>query len=653
MSIPARVKFYDEARGFGFVVLLGGENVHLSRAQLPAGALLLRRGDAVLVQVSDPDPDPPHAANPAAAAAAADAADAGTAGAAGAADTAPLPPRRRQRRSVLRCELDNTARDGVGGGDGDGDDRDDGDDGDGVGTSAGAKRGAGGAGGGGKGAAGIKSIAEEVREAEEASVEATRVALDLMAWCSDEWESKAAGRGAAASAATEKGTMAAATTAAAATAAAATAAATTAEEGAPSEGKSEDASEDHSAGWGERDAAADGERLRRATDKLMSLAVHHAANRTFLRGALFSAVQVVERSSHLARFQTRPSRAVLGVFFEGLVGAAPALCVSSRQMETLRSMLDTSRILEHALHCRATLGCVDGVGGVGKETGEEEEAGENAVKRRRTGDNVERQAEIAAGVDGTTCDDDGADDDDGDDDVTLLQQHLPRLEKAERVIKNRTTRVVVILECVSNLSNCFGIFRSCEAFGVQEVWVVLPARYRTSKMPDGIDSVSKKTEQWLTVRYFASSRLAVAAARAEGRDIWVTHLHADNAVSLGGLKETDFPKRFALVIGAEHEGVSPAMLEASSKAVYLSMVGFVESLNVGVATALALQRILDLCPSMRGDVSVGEQLAMRSAFYRRLARNKTQARVFGRRAAVLNREAVLGGGQGGAEGTSM
>ena len=154
----------------------------------------------------------------------------------------------------------------------------------------------------------------------------------------------------------------------------------------------------------------------------------------------------------------------------------------------------------------------------------------------------------------------------------------------------------------------------------------------------------------------SSPSLTVATARGprrEGRDIWVTHLHADNAVFLGGHKETDFPERFALVIGAEHEGVSPAMLEASSKAVYLSMVGFVESLNVGVATALALQRILDLCPSMRGDVSVGEQLAMRSAFYRRLARNKTQARVFGQRAAVLNREAVLGGGQGGAEGTSM
>ena len=106
------------------------------------------------------------------------------------------------------------------------------------------------------------------------------------------------------------------------------------------------------------------------------------------------------------------------------------------------------------------------------------------------------------------------------------------------------------------------------------------------------------------------------------------------------------------MIGAEHEGVSPAMLEASSKAVYLSMVGFVESLNVGVATALALQRIIDLCPSMRGDVSVGEQLAMRSAFYRRLARNKKQARVFGQRAAVLNREAVLGE-QGGAGGASV
>ena len=55
----------------------------------------------------------------------------------------------------------------------------------------------------------------------------------------------------------------------------------------------------------------------------------------------------------------------------------------------------------------------------------------------------------------------------------------------------------------------------------------------------------------------SSPSLAVATARGprrEGRDIWVTHLHADNAISLGGLKETDFPKRFALVIGAEPRG---------------------------------------------------------------------------------------------------
>ena len=79
---------------------------------------------------------------------------------------------------------------------------------------------------------------------------------------------------------------------------------------------------------------------------------------------------------------------------------------------------------------------------------------------------------------------------------------------------------------------------------------------------------------------------------------------------------------------------------------------FYVPIHVGVATALALQRIIDLCPSMRGDVSVGEQLAMRSAFYRRLARNKKQVRVFGQRAAVLNREAVLGE-QGGAGGASV
>jgi tRNA (guanosine-2'-O-)-methyltransferase len=48
------------------------------------------------------------------------------------------------------------------------------------------------------------------------------------------------------------------------------------------------------------------------------------------------------------------------------------------------------------------------------------------------------------------------------------------------------------------------------------------------------------------------------------------------------------PNLLALVIGAEHSGASDQMLKAADKAVFLPMSGFVESMNVSVATALCI-----------------------------------------------------------------
>jgi len=92
-----------------------------------------------------------------------------------------------------------------------------------------------------------------------------------------------------------------------------------------------------------------------------------------------------------------------------------------------------------------------------------------------------------------------------------------RLDRAEAVLQKRTNRFVIILECVSNISNKFGIFRTAEALGIQEVWVIQAEKYKLSKMSDGIEGVSKKANQWLTVRNFNSTALAIAAAKSEGR----------------------------------------------------------------------------------------------------------------------------------------
>jgi tRNA G18 (ribose-2'-O)-methylase SpoU len=240
-----------------------------------------------------------------------------------------------------------------------------------------------------------------------------------------------------------------------------------------------------------------------------------------------------------------------------------------------------------------------------------------------------------------------------------------QLQHAETVLSQRTARFVLVLECVADQANRFGVYRTAEALGVHEVWVVLPPKTRASR--GCINGVSKKAQQWLRVRHFASAEQCVQAARAEGRALWVTHLHAAAAVPL--VAPLPLPPRLAVVMGSERHGVSDVMrcaadlvgvcvcpppqasrcetlqgVAASTKpgarhwvltpkrrgaqpkavkcdlrpgapprcppqVVCLPMHGFVESLNVTVASALVLQRLFDLCPHARGDLSADVRAA--------------------------------------------
>ena len=84
------------------------------------------------------------------------------------------------------------------------------------------------------------------------------------------------------------------------------------------------------------------------------------------------------------------------------------------------------------------------------------------------------------------------------------------------------------------------------------------------------------------------------------------------------------PRALALVVGSEARGVSAQMYAAADCFVTLPMFGLVESLNVHTATALCLQRVLDLMADagydIRGSLSEEECAALRAQWRRRLLR---------------------------------
>ena len=68
------------------------------------------------------------------------------------------------------------------------------------------------------------------------------------------------------------------------------------------------------------------------------------------------------------------------------------------------------------------------------------------------------------------------------------------------------------------------------------------------------------------------------------------------------------------------------MLGEADKRAYLPMVGFTESFNLSVATALELQSLFSLCPSMRGNLDHASKMALREVWYPKMSeRLKTEA----------------------------
>lgn len=197
-------------------------------------------------------------------------------------------------------------------------------------------------------------------------------------------------------------------------------------------------------------------------------------------------------------------------------------------------------------------------------------------------------------------------------------------------------------------NNYQAILRTAESFGVQHVWVVETGLKRkhqekvdqqageeptdegdaasaASSSPaapavgrhDATGTLSMGAGRWLSLRHFSSTSDCIAALREDGREIWVTSLAA-GCVKLDR-NVGPLPKKLAIVLGREIDGVSAEMIAASQRAVFLPMIGFSESFNVSVAGALVLQRLFDLAPEAEGEMSDDERMTIRRQWYRNLS----------------------------------
>lgn len=154
-----------------------------------------------------------------------------------------------------------------------------------------------------------------------------------------------------------------------------------------------------------------------------------------------------------------------------------------------------------------------------------------------------------------------------------------RLAKIKKTVAFRNFDAAVVLENVYDRGNTSAVMRTAEGFGFVNFHCIEPGE----KYKEG-NRTSAGAVKWVEAKKWKSTADCVKQLRAEGKKIYATHLDA-TAVPI---EQVDFSVPCALVLGNEHWGCSPEMLDAADQRVILPMVGFVQSFNISVAGALAL-----------------------------------------------------------------
>lgn len=173
-----------------------------------------------------------------------------------------------------------------------------------------------------------------------------------------------------------------------------------------------------------------------------------------------------------------------------------------------------------------------------------------------------------------------------------------RLDKIKNVVAQRQRGFVVVIEDVHDPHNAEAIFRTCDAFGVQEVYLIFDktAPWNPSKIGK---SSSSSAHKWLTFHTFRSTEACFRELKKKGYLLVGSVLQKGTSLFQARLRD----QPVALLVGNEHRGLSEYALAHADLILTIPMRGMIESLNVSVATALFLYELT----RQRGTVSLGKE----------------------------------------------
>lgn len=156
-----------------------------------------------------------------------------------------------------------------------------------------------------------------------------------------------------------------------------------------------------------------------------------------------------------------------------------------------------------------------------------------------------------------------------------------RNKRLTDVLNKRQPDLTVVLENVFDPHNISAVMRTCDAVGIQDIYILNTKIPKHKKWGERSSSSAAK---WLSIHQFDDAGLCFKVLRKNYKRIFTTHLSSD-AVSLHQL---DLTEPVALVFGNEHSGVSEEIIALADGNFIIPQVGIIQSLNISVACAVSV-----------------------------------------------------------------
>ena len=147
----------------------------------------------------------------------------------------------------------------------------------------------------------------------------------------------------------------------------------------------------------------------------------------------------------------------------------------------------------------------------------------------------------------------------------------------------RKLPLVVVLDNVRSLHNVGSVFRSCDAFRIEAVYLC----GITATPPSAeIHKTALGAEESVSWKYYESTLDAVEELKQQGYFVYsIEQVEGSENMATISL---DASKRYAVVLGNEVKGVEQAVVNASDSCLEIPQLGTKHSLNVSVTAGIVV-----------------------------------------------------------------